>query len=72
MTQKTDRLVDSKKLMETYGITSPQTLIRWTKRSENPLPKPIAGGSGCGNTYKWRRSQLEQWEIAQYGCILEM
>ena len=67
-----DRLISSETLLKAYDRDSVQTLMRWTKREDNPLPAPINGGRGKGNKYKWFRSDLAAWELKEYGREIEM
>ncbi len=59
--------VTSAELLEAYGFKQPRTLINWTKRKVNPLPKPVMGGCGAGSYYRWLRSSIEEWEMKEYG-----
>lgn len=62
-----DRIVTVDEVMKAYRIESKRTIQRWIKRDENPLPTPVSGGKGRGNKLKWLRSQLEAWEVTEYG-----
>ncbi len=56
------RTLSSGLLMERFGVKTVRTLINWTRREKNPLPKPIRGGAGRGFQYQWRVVDIERWE----------
>ena len=67
MTQPKDSFIPSGKLLEAYEIKSVRTLLNWSERDENPFPKPVRGGRGKGNQYKWFLSDVKKWENQEYG-----